>query len=441
MLTGWGRTSPVSANVVRPLDGAEVEAILTDPATSNVIARGFGRSYGDAAQRSGGRVIDVRSLDDVSPPDEAGRVVVGAGASLHKVINTVLQHGWFIAVTPGTRYVSVGGAIAADVHGKNHHRDGSFASHVLEFCLATPTGTVSVRQDSDPELFWATMGGMGLTGVITSATLQLMAVETPWVRASSKRFTTLSELMSVMESTDDRYRYSVAWLDCSRSLRSDYRAVLTQGNLASADDLRNANVPRERLAASQPRLRVPSAIPVRLVNSVTTRIINTAWYQRSGRRKLTFEPLTSFFYPLDGIENWNRLYGHRGFLQYQIVVREPATMREIVNNIAVSGVPSFLAVLKRLGPGNPGPLSFCSEGWTLAVDFPIGPDGLSSLLDGLDLFVANAGGRVYLAKDSRLRPELFEAMYPRKGDFEAVRRRVDPNRVLASDLSCRLGIG
>jgi decaprenylphospho-beta-D-ribofuranose 2-oxidase len=387
-------------------------------------------------------VLDTSGLSEIGAVDERGVVEVGAGVSLHTLMQTIVPAGWFVAVTPGTRYVTVGGAIAADVHGKNHHRDGSFARHVLDLTMATPTGTVSASPDRDPELFWATAGGMGLTGVIVSARLQLIPIETSWMQVDSERFRTLEDLMTTMAKTDDDYRYSVAWLDCLAHRGLERRSVLTRGDHAPSAALPDRLRARSRETPGEPTLRVPRPAPGRLVNRLSVRALNEAWFRASTDAHQSLRPLAGFFHPLDGVAGWNLLYGPQGFVQYQFVVPPDRgdVVESAVETIAGSGLPSFLAVLKRFGPGTPGPLSFAQEGWTLALDFPLGPHELPGLLDRLDEVVAGAGGRVYLAKDARLRPELLPVMYPRLAELDAVRRRVDPLGRLASDLSRRVGI-
>ncbi len=441
-LSGWGRTTPTIAMVTRPMDAQCIAAAFGTHA-AGVIARGLGRSYGDAAQCSGGLTVDVSGLDWIGTVDErSGTIEVGAGASLHDVMRATIPAGWFVGVTPGTRYVSVGGAIAADVHGKNHHRDGSFARHVVEMALVTPTGTVNLVPDDAAGLFWATAGGMGLTGVVVSATLRLLPIETSWMLVDTERFTRLEDLMSTMEESDHRYRYSVAWLDCIGQRGGGYRSVLTRGDHAPTDALPARLRARRREIPGDPRLRVPCPAPRHVVNRLSVRALNEAWFRGSSSSVGSLRPLAGFFHPLDGIGSWNLLYGRDGFVQYQFAVlpEQGDVVHHAVDAIAESGIPSFLAVLKRFGPGTPGPLSFAQEGWTLALDFPLGPSGLPALLDHLDDVVADAGGRVYLAKDARLRPELLPVMYPRLDDMRSACRRVDPDGVLASDLSRRLGI-
>jgi decaprenylphospho-beta-D-ribofuranose 2-oxidase len=401
----------------------------------------LGRSYGDAAQCAGGTVIDTRCFDAIGPIDpETGMVTLGGGVRLGDVINRSLSAGWFIPVTPGTRHVTIGGAIAADIHGKNHHRDGSFCSHVTNLVLMTPTGTHSVSASSDPALFWATAGGMGLTGVIVEATVRLTPVASSWLSVDTEKFEDVHDLMATMEASDQDYRYSVAWVDCTDK-GGVGRSVLTRGDHASPSVLGRRSVD---VALREPRLGLPGVAPAGLMNGVTLRAGNELWYRRGPRRSFgDLQSVASFFYPLDAVRHWNRLYGPRGFVQYQFVVApdRAEAIRQAMTMAAARRLPASLAVLKRFGPGNGGPLSFPIEGWTLALDFAVGHPELPPLLARFDELVADAGGRVYLAKDARLRPEYLPVMYPRLPDFEEVRRRVDPEGILRSDLSRRLGFG
>jgi decaprenylphospho-beta-D-ribofuranose 2-oxidase len=386
--------------------------------------------------------MDLTGLDHIGPIDpREGTVEVGAGVSLHRLMRRSIPEGWFVAVTPGTRFVTVGGAIAADVHGKNHHRDGSFARHVTEITLATPSGLRVLRPVEDPALFWATAGGMGLTGVILCATLRLIPVQTSWMQVRTRRFTRLDELMDAMVEVEADHRYNVAWLDCLAHRDGSRRSVLTLGDHAPEDVLPARLRRRRREVPKDPTLQVPFGAPFRMANGLSVRVLNETWFRKSMRRE-ALVPLTTYFHPLDGVRGWNLLYGPDGFVQYQFVVPPDRgdAVALAVEAIAASGVPSFLAVLKRFGPGTPGPLSFAQAGWTLALDFPVGPPVLPALLDGLDDAVAAAGGRVYLAKDARLRPELLPVMYPRLDEMAGVCRRVDPHGVLCSDLSRRLGL-
>ena len=442
MLTGWGRT-PASAAHVHSLEGRdEVPTILEKASTRGSIARGLGRSYGDAAQRSGGSIITLerhRAIDWLTD----GRIRAEAGVSFDELIGEVVPRGFFVPVTPGTRQVTIGGAIAADIHGKNHHRDGSLADHLESVTLMLPDGEQrEVSPADDAELFWATVGGMGLTGIILSAVVRLIPIETSLMVVETRRASDLEALMAAMAEGDQHHRYSVAWVDLVATGTHLGRGVIMHGDHAGSSDV-TGRQSEEPLAYRPPKPRaIPWAPPVGLVNRWTARAFNELWYRKSPRSRVgQLQSIPSFFHPLDAISNWNIVYGPSGFLQYQFVVPSGAsdTLVEIARQIASSGFPSSLTVLKRMGPGNDGLLSFPLEGWTLAVDFPVA-EGIDEFLDRLDELVVGAGGRVYLAKDSRMRPEMIPLMYPRLDRFAKVRTRVDPKGLLKSDLAVRLQI-
>lgn len=420
-------------------------ALVADaPPSRGVIARGLGRSYGDAAQCAGGTVVDATGLAGIRHLDrQRGVVTVDAGTSLGALTAAILPLGRLLPVTPGTRYVTVGGAVAADIHGKNHHVDGSFCDHVTRFSLLTPTGTAEVTPASDPDLFWATAGGMGLTGVITDVTISLQSVETAFMRVDTERARDLDNALARMEGGDHRYQYSVAWIDCMAGGSSLGRSVLTRGRHATLEELPAHNRPAALHYRPRTMAGVPPWVPSGLLNQVSTRVFNSVWFHKApSLERGRLQPLHAFFHPLDAVQGWNRLYGRRGFVQYQFVLPlgEEERLGHALERLSRTGCPSFLAVLKRLGAANPGPLSFPIPGWTLAVDIPVGPPALAALLDDLDELVGEAGGRVYLAKDARLRPELLPVMYPRLDEWRRVRAKVDPAGVLQSDLARRLSL-
>ncbi|MCX5331876.1 MULTISPECIES: FAD-binding oxidoreductase [unclassified Streptomyces] len=442
-VTGWGRTAPTTARLIRPRTYEEAAAAVRDCGARGSIARGLGRAYGDAAQNAGGAVLDMTGLDRVHVIDAAdGIVLCDAGVSLHRLMRVLLPLGWFVPVTPGTRHVTVGGAIGADIHGKNHHVCGGFSRHVLSFELLTADGEIRTVSRGTP-LFDATTGGMGLTGVILTATVQLQPVETALMSVDTERARDLDDLMARLSASDHQYRYSVAWIDLLARGAATGRAVMTRGDHAPLEAL-GTRARREPLAFRTSRLpAVPAHLPEGLLTRTTVGLFNELWYRKAPRARTgQLQTISAFFHPLDGVPHWNRVYGRGGLVQYQFVVGygQEETLRRIVRRVSERRCPSFLAVLKRFGDADPGWLSFPVPGWTLALDIPAGLPGLGALLDELDEQVATAGGRVYLAKDSRLRPELLAAMYPRLNDFRALRAELDPRAVFVSDLSRRLSL-
>ena len=446
LLHGWGRTCPSAAEVSLLAPGEPPQAALKSPGPRGVIARGLGRSYGDAAQNGGGLVVEMPSGMTLDP--ETGFLDVAAGTSLDDIMRIVVPQGWFVPVTPGTRYVSVGGAIAADIHGKNHHRDGTFGMHVRSLDLLMASGEVrtigpDATDEADRKLFWATIGGMGLTGIIVSARIQLIPVESSKISVDTTRTGSLEELMAEMVQADSYARYSVAWLDSVATGAAFGRGVLTTGEHARVDQLPSRDQ-RDPLRYDPTVLAsAPPYVPGGLLNRVTVRAFNEAWFRKAPKsRQGEIQSIAAFFHPLDGVRDWNRIYGPGGFLQYQFAVPDEAG--EIVG-IALKelqrvGAPAFLSVLKRFGPENKGMISFPRSGWTLALDVPARVPGLGAALDWLDAQVIEAGGRFYLAKDSRASGATIAAGYPRWQEFCEVKTAVDPHGIFQSDLSRRLGL-
>jgi decaprenylphospho-beta-D-ribofuranose 2-oxidase len=444
-LTGWGRTEPTVAEVAEPQSPDEVAGLVKAAGSGGVIARGLGRSYNNAAQNGGGLVVSTTGIRDVLSFDaESGVVCCEAGVSLEQLMVALLPTGWFVPVSPGTRKVTVGGAIAADVHGKNHHVAGSFARHVLSFDLLTAAGDIrTVTPESDPELFWGTAGGMGLTGLILRATVQLKKVQTSRLLVDTVRTANIDDTMAYLSSTDDDYDYTVAWTDCLATSSALGRSVITSGNFATIDDLGLRDRARPLEFKPSALLGAPPLFPSGLINARTVALLNEAWFRKAPRRRTReIQPIGKFFHPLDAIRSWNRVYGPAGFRQYQYVVpfNAPDVVRRSLERISALRAPSFVTVLKRFGPGDSGMLSFPMPGWTLALDFPARTPWLASLLSELDEMVLEAGGRLYLAKDSRIPAELMPRMYPRLDDFRRVRAAIDPTGVFNSDLSRRLGL-
>lgn len=444
-LTGWGRTDPSSANLLSPGGIEQIQTAVQKAEAASLIARGLGRAYGNPAQCAGGTVLELTALDHIQLDPASGCVTCGAGASLDAVLRVIVPSGFFLPVTPGTRNVTIGGAIAADVHGKNHHGEGSFANHVHWLKLVDGNGQLRELSPSDPasaDAFWATAGGMGLTGVIVEACFRLIPISSSLISVDTTRFRELDALMAAMVDADARYRYSVAWVD---SLNPAGRGVLTCGDHASREQVLASNGTGADPLHYDPKALAgtPSLLPGGLLNNFTVRAFNEAWYRKAPKqREGELQAISPFFHPLDGVSNWNRIYGPAGFLQYQFAVPDAAAhlVASTLEGLRRIGAPSFLTVLKRFGPGNPGPLSFPMPGWTLAADVSAAVPGLFALLEQLDAQVAEAGGRLYLAKDSRQSAAMLARSYPRLDAWRQQRALLDPRGVFSSDLARRVNL-
>ncbi|GAB3023570.1 decaprenylphospho-beta-D-ribofuranose 2-dehydrogenase DprE1 [Mycobacterium bourgelatii] len=452
-LTGWGRTAPSVAEVLRTPDPEVIAKAVARAADSGgvahgrgVIARGLGRSYGDNAQNGGGLVIDMSSLNKIHSISADTKLAdVDAGVNLDQLMKAALPFGLWVPVLPGTRQVTIGGAIACDIHGKNHHSAGSFGNHVRSMDLLTADGEIhhltSDGPDSaDSELFWATVGGNGLTGIILRATIEMTPTETAYFIADGDITASLDETIALhSDGSEANYTYSSAWFDAISAPPKLGRAAVSRGSLATLDQL-PAKLARNPLKFDAPQLlTLPDIFPNGLANKYTFGPIGELWYRKSGTYRGKIQNLTQFYHPLDMFGEWNRAYGPAGFLQYQFVIPTEAVdeFKKIIVDIQASGHYSFLNVFKLFGPGNKAPLSFPIPGWNICVDFPIKP-GLNEFVSELDRRVMEFGGRLYTAKDSRTTAETFHAMYPRIDEWIAVRRKVDPNQVFASDMARRL---
>lgn len=443
VLSGWGLTAPSAARVAE-VGPSSLGEFLTSSPERGIIARGLGRSYGDAAQNAGGTVVRLTgSAAEASIDTERGVVTVGAGVSLDDLMKILVPRSWFVPVTPGTRFVTVGGAIASDIHGKNHHGEGSFGNHLERMSVMVASGDViECSPDSHADLFWATVGGMGLTGVVLDATFRLIPIETSRCIVDTVRCRDFDELIGEMSIGDDDVRYSVSWIDLLATGRNFGRGVLWRGDHAARRDLAPRDAADPLAYAPRRLATVPPVVPSRgLVNSLTSRIFNELWLRKEPRRRRgAIKSIPSYFHPLDSIQSWNRLYGRSGFVQYQFVVPFGAeeNFRAIVERIVESRLASPLVVLKRFGAANPAPLSFPMPGWTLTVDMPAAGDGLAELMHSLDDAVLEAGGRHYLAKDAATTAAVVRAGYPRLDEWRTIRHHWDPDRVFASDLARRL---
>jgi len=436
-LSGWGRAPVAAMTARRPERMREVAAALAAAGPGGVIARGMGRSYGDAALNHGGDAILTGRLDRMLEFDAGtGELVAEAGVTIDDLLDVFLPRGWIAPVAPGTAFVTLGGALANDVHGKNHDQVGSFAEHVRWFDLLTADGAVRrVTPESEPALFAATAGGIGLTGIVLRLALALQRIAAPAVQLREERMGSLDDFLSAFAARARAATYSVGWIDAlARGARLG-RGILETAEPAPA----GATVAGGRRGA----LAVPFDLPGFVLNPLSVAAFNELYFRRvpaSGRERIV--GLRRFLFPLDALRDWNRLYGKRGFRQFQCVLPdiEAATgLRALLETVSQSRAASFLAVIKTLGGDGRGCLSFAMRGVTLALDFPNRPDA-PDLLHRLERIVLDHGGRLYLAKDSALSPEGFAAMYSRLPELRRVLAEVDPQGRFRSDMARRLRI-
>ncbi|MCC6829622.1 MAG: FAD-binding oxidoreductase [Novosphingobium sp.] len=437
MLSGWGRFPRQDCAVNRPRSEGDARALVC---TGPLIARGNGRGYGDCALNAA-NTVDMLRLNRMLAFDPAnGQLVAEAGVLLDDVIRTFLSRGWFPAVTPGTRFVTLGGMIAADVHGKNHHRDGSLGAFVDWLDVLGADGEVRrCSRTDEPDLFAWTIGGMGLTGIVLRAAIRLRPVTSGWIRQITLPAPDLDTAMRLFEE-NAAATYSVAWIDCLAGGSGLGRSAIMLGEHARVEDLPARLRDTPFRIAPRRAMAIPFDAPAGLLNSLTVKAFNAAYYRRQvmarGERLVDWD---SYFYPLDALANWNRIYGKRGFLQFQCALplaSARAGLTALLHSISASGQGSFLAVLKRLG-GPAGPFSFPMDGYTLALDFPVSPRTLA-LMERLDAIVVDHGGRFYLAKDSRMSAQTLRASDPRVPAFVAMRDRLGAATTFQSSQSERL---
>lgn len=417
----WGRYPyvPQEAHAVAWRDAARTTWLETTRAQGTTLAFGNGRSYGDSCLAASGHVIHTRPLDRLIAADwENGALRAEAGVTLEQVLEVAIPRGWMLPVTPGTKYATLGGAVANDVHGKNHHVRGTFGRHIRCFGLERSDGaSIECTPDSNAELFAATIGGLGLTGLITWVEIQLMPIRSSLIDVTNIRFSNLDEFFALSERLDPLHEYSVAWVDCQSKGAALGRGIFMVGDHANDGPL---EVDRRK------KHTVPFTLPVPLFNPVTLRVFNEMYYRRQRRDEVRSQAsYDAYFYPLDSLLEWNRIYGRAGFQQYQCVVptrtARDAT-RSILDAIAASGTGSFLAVLKRCGDiASPGLLSFPIEGTSLALDFPQRDVVNARLFARMDSIVREAGGRIYPAKDAHMPGADFRAAYPQWQQLEALR--------------------
>jgi decaprenylphospho-beta-D-ribofuranose 2-oxidase len=438
-LAGWGNYPISESYTLHPRNEADARKDLGD---RTLVARGLGRSYGDQAVNDDRYVEVCTHLNHFLAWDEKeGILECEAGVSLEEIISVFGPKGWLPMICPGTKFVTIGGAIANDIHGKAHHIDGSFVNCVLSFTILLADGTVlSASRAENTDLFWANFGGLGLLGVILTARLRLRKIETTYFRQKSIVIKNLDHMLESLDKYDHEYNYSVAWIDALAKGSKLGGGVLTLGNAARRDELPDKLKEAPLKIHSAGKLAVPFFFPSFALNGVTVRILNRliAFVQNSPKDFVHYE---KFFFPLDAINNWNKGYGKRGFIQYQFVIPEEngkKNLTEILEMIAGSGCTPFLNVFKRMGDGQ-GILSFPFKGYTLAIDFPV-TKALLTFTPKLDAMVLAAGGRLYLGKDALLQEGMFKAMYPQHEEWLAIKRKYDPGNKFCSNISRRLGL-
>ena len=432
--SGWGLEKTAVTSL------GNLEEFSSNTRGESGLPVGLGRSYGDSALNSSGSSWSCLARKHISVDTDSQTAQVGAGVTIGELERAALPYSLFPPVVPGTEFVTIGGAIAADVHGKSHHKYGTFSQHVIELDLMDATGCIqTLTRDGDTEEeFFATAGGMGLTGIIVAAKVRLIPTQTSFFKVEEKRTQTIQDVISTINNFDSKYDYTVAWIDFSGDYRG--RGVVTGGNHARLSDL-TPKYARNPLKIKKPRaITIPRAIPGFLINRFTVRMFNELWFRKPLTNGLVHA--SKFLHPLDPVQKWNRIYGSKGFLQYQFVV--PLDSTEFITDVLIEmrkiKAPSFISVLKKFEGAEVGYLSFPKPGWTLAIDVPIGVRGLSDSLDRLDKRVAELGGRIYLAKDSRLSIENFQQMYPRHSAWQIIKSKMDPENYWQSDQGRRLGL-
>jgi FAD/FMN-containing dehydrogenase len=440
-LTNWGNYPIIDSHLRDFRTESELLTILEN--TKTLIPRGLGRCYGDAALSE--TVVSTLRFNRILNFDkDNGELVCESGVSLEEILEVFVPRGWFLPVSPGTKFVTVGGAIASDIHGKNHHASGSISQYIQWMDLMLSDGErIRCSKQNNSDLFWGTCGGMGLTGIILRACLNLIPVFGAYIRQETVRAEDLEGIMELFEESSG-WTYSVAWVDCQASGKRLGRSVMIRGEHADREEIIRAKVAEDPLVLPRKRnWNVPVFFPNLTLNRFTIKAFNALYHSRSSTEvKSSFVDLDAFFYPLDRIRNWNRIYGRRGFTQYQFVLPKESSLRglqKILSLISANGHGSFLAVLKLFGKQE-GLISFPMEGYTLSLDFPIsGP--LLRMLDALDRILLDHGGRIYLTKDVRMERNTFDKGYPNAGRFRELKNRFDKRNKLESLQSRRIGIG
>ncbi len=439
-VTAWGNYPQIESEITHLRSIQQIQKELKNK--ESLIPMGMARSYGDSALNEN-IVLTKKFNRFLSFDEDKGILTCESGVTLEDILDVFVPRGWFLSVTPGTKFITVGGAIASDVHGKNHHVEGTFCNHVLSLDLMQPSGEiVTCSPSKNSKLFRATCGGNGLTGIIISATFKMKRIETAYIKQKILKAKNLYELVEFLEK-NEHYTYTVAWVDCQARNKKMGRGYLMMGEHAVQNDLPKKMLKGNLLKLKEKnKLNIPVFLPNLVLNKLIIKIFNQLIYSTAPRENVSIIDYDSFFYPLDAITNWNRIYGKKGFTQYQFVIPKEVGIQglsKIFKKISDEGMGSFLAVLKIAGAYNQNLLSFPTEGYTLALDFPITP-GLFTFLNELDRMIMDYGGRLYLTKDVRMSPEMFQKGYPKWKEFMTIRKQIGADKKFHSLQSKRLEI-
>ncbi len=443
IVSGWGLNKWAKVYTFTPKNLDELVNFIKKSNSSSILVRGLGRSYGDAAQLDGQNIINLENFKKIKLNTSNSTLTVGGGATLREIIKEIVPKGFFLPVVPGTSNITVGGSVASDVHGKNHYQDGSFGNHIIKISLIDGNGylqDLSPFVENQKEKFWATVGGMGLTGVIYEVDINLLSISSSLITVDTQRFNDIEDLMIEMDKNASKYKYSVAWID---SLHKKFRGVLTRGNHLKLEDLNIEEQNNPLLARDIKDRSKPKFLTKIFLNKLTVKVFNTLWFYKSPKNEMgKHESISTFFHPLDKIKDWNKIYGSKGFIQYQFYV--PNSSKEkikfVLEYLKLNGVPCFLTVLKKFGKRNLSYLSFPDEGWTLSTDIPNCIPQINKILNLLDKEIAKSGGKIYLTKDSMQSEDMFKKTYPFLKKWKELKRELDPELKFISDISKRLKI-
>ncbi len=442
-VSGWGLNKWAKVNTFTPKNLDALVDFIKKSNSSSILARGLGRSYGDAAQLDGKNIINLENFKKIKLNTSNSTLTVGGGATLREIIKEIVPKGFFLPVVPGTSNITVGGSVASDVHGKNHYQDGSFGNHIIKISLIDGNGylqDLSPFVENQKEKFWATVGGMGLTGIVYEVDINLLPISSSLITVDTQRFKDIEDLMIEMDKNAYKYKYSVAWID---SLHKKFRGVLTRGNHLKLEDLNTEEQNNPLLVRDIKDRSKPKFLNKIFLNTLTVKIFNTLWFYKSPKKEMgKHESISTFFHPLDKIKDWNKIYGSKGFIQYQFYVPNASKekIKFVLEYFKLHGVPCFLTVLKKFGKGNLSYLSFPEEGWTLTTDIPNCIPQINKILNFLDKEIAKSGGKIYLTKDSMQSEDIFKKTYPFLKKWKEVKRELDPELKFISDISKRLKI-